>query len=66
MGHYKKPPNYYTNRSDNIEGWHKPITGDYSQFIWSQAEMYVKKQVKANKPFFLFMLFTLATLQQNH
>ena len=59
-GHYDSPPsctNYYTNQSDNIVGWPDPIPDGDSHFIWSLAESYIKEQVKANKPFFLFLPF---------
>ena len=60
LGHYhSRPPctNYYTNKSDNIEGWPEVIPGDDSHFIWSLAESYIKEQVNANKPFFLYLPF---------
>ena len=59
-GHYTdRPPctNYYTNKTDNIEGWPDAIPGDDSHFILSLAENYIKEQVKANKPFFLYLPF---------
>ena len=59
-GHYQTNPactNYYTNHSDTIVGWPDPIPDGDSHFIWSLAESYIKEQVKANKPFFLFLSF---------
>ena len=59
-GHYGDTPsctNYYTNKSDTIKGWPKPISEGDSHFIWSLAENYIKEQVKANRPFFLYLPF---------
>ena len=59
-GHYKGSPsctNYYTNKSDSIVGWPEAIPEGDSHFIWSLAENYIKEQVKANKPFFLYLPF---------
>ena len=59
-GHYGENPsctNYYTNQSDSIVGWPDPVPDGDSHFIWSLAESYIKEQVKANKPFFLFLPF---------
>ena len=59
-GHYKDNPpctNYYTNKSNSIVGWPEPIPEGDSHFIWSLAESYIKEQVNANKPFFLFLSF---------
>ena len=59
-GHYRGPPaciNYHTNKSDTIEGWPDPIPEGDSHFIWSLAENYIKEQVKANQPFFLYLPF---------
>ena len=59
-GHYSGRPsctNYYTNKSDSIEGWSEAIAGDDSHFILSLAENYIKEQVKAKKPFFLYLPF---------
>ena len=49
--------NYYTIRSDNLEGWPELIAGDDSHFIWSFAEKYIREQVEAKKPFFLYLPF---------
>ena len=49
--------NYFTIKSGNLEGWPELITGDDSHFIWSLAEKYVREQVEANKPFFLYLPF---------
>ena len=59
-GHYTSNPacnNYYTNKSSDIEGWPEAIPGDDSHFILSLAENYIKEQVKAKKPFFLYLPF---------
>ena len=59
-GHYSGRPsctNYYTNKSDSIEGWPEAIPEGDSHFIWSLAESYIKEQVKAKKPFFLYLPF---------
>ena len=59
-GHYGTNPsctNYYTNKSDIIVGWPEPIPEGDSQFIWSLTENYIREQVKANKPFFLYLPF---------
>ena len=59
-GHYGTNPsctNYYTNKSDIIVGWPEPVPEGDSHFIWSLAENYIREQVKANKPFFLFLPF---------
>ena len=59
-GHYGDRPsctNYYTNKSDAIEGWPEPIQEGDSHFIWLLAENYIKEQVKANRPFFLYLPF---------
>ena len=59
-GHYTRRPsctNYYTNKSNDIEGWPEAIPGSDSHFIYSLAEKYIKEQVKENKPFFLYLPF---------
>ena len=59
-GHYTdRPPctNYYTNKSNDIEGWPEAIPGGDSHFIYSLAEKYIKEQVKESKPFFLYLPF---------
>ena len=59
-GHYTNRPtctNYYTNTSNDIEGWPEAIPGGDSNFIYSLAEKYIKEQVKENKPFFLYLPF---------
>ena len=59
-GHYGSNPsctNYYTNKSDSIIGWPEPILEGDSQFIWSLSQNYIEVQVKAKKPFFLFISF---------
>ena len=49
--------NYYNITSGHVKGWPKLITGDDSHFIWSFGEKYIKEQVEANKPFFLYLPF---------
>ena len=59
-GHYRVPPsciNYHTNKSDTIEGWPNLIPEGDSHFIFSLAEIYIREQVKANRPFFLYLPF---------
>ena len=59
-GHYRRRPlctNYYTNKSDDIEGWPEAISGGDSNFIYSLAENYIKEQVNESKPFFLYLPF---------
>ena len=59
-GHYMdRPPctNYYTNKSDDIEGWPKVIPRGDSNFIYSLAKKYIKEQVNESKPFFLYLPF---------
>ena len=59
-GHYRGSPsctNYYTNISDSLKGWPEPIPEGDSHFIWSLAENYIREQVKADRPFFLYLPF---------
>ena len=59
-GRYRGSPsctNYYTNISESLEGWPEPIPEGDSHFIWSLAENYIKEQVKADRPFFLYLPF---------
>ena len=62
LGHTQRYPectNYYTtdNQSDQIKPWPNPIFVEDSNFIWSLAKIFIRKQIHHKKPFFLYLPF---------